>query len=193
VLRGSSARVCSQLATLLSHCPCRRAMRARAAGVSLLPGKSSRRGRMSLWPARNPAAPSIDNKPARAAFRASSVGVLRCVEGALRGVTSCGGRIQTAEIHLRIRTRESGPGQRKSWIQLHRPFVKADNLLVIVWRGHARVKSQPAKIGVVSLRIVCRLSARACCSLQSAWLCNASAIALATSLSTPKMSTSLRS
>src|SRR5437899_2886899 len=37
--------------------------------------KAPGRGRTSLWRARNPAAPSIDNKPVRAGFRASSVGV----------------------------------------------------------------------------------------------------------------------
>src|ERR1700694_422043 len=44
-------------------------------GFRCCPAKVSRRGRMSLWQARNPAAPSIDSKPARAGFRASSAGV----------------------------------------------------------------------------------------------------------------------
>src|SRR5512132_4421362 len=41
------------------------------------------RGQTSLWQIRNPAAPSIDNKPVRAGFRASSVGVFaRCLRPA---------------------------------------------------------------------------------------------------------------
>src|SRR5437870_2579768 len=44
-------------------------------GLRCCPAKARGRGRTSLWQARNPAAPSIDNKPVRAGFRASSVGV----------------------------------------------------------------------------------------------------------------------
>src|SRR5438046_3730841 len=47
------------------------------------PAQVPERGRTSLWQVRNPAAPSIDNKPVRAGFRASSVGVFaRCLRPA---------------------------------------------------------------------------------------------------------------
>src|SRR5439155_9613412 len=47
------------------------------------PAQVPERGRTSLWQVRNPAAPSIDNKPARAGFRASSAGVFaRCLRPA---------------------------------------------------------------------------------------------------------------
>src|SRR6266705_1297433 len=49
-------------------------------GHRCYPAKAPGRGRTSLWQARNPAAASIDNKPVRAGFRASSVGVFaRCL------------------------------------------------------------------------------------------------------------------
>src|ERR1700736_1269 len=52
-------------------------------GLRCCPAKVPGRGRMSLCQARNPAAPSIDNKPARAGFRASSVGgFARCLRPA---------------------------------------------------------------------------------------------------------------
>ena len=41
---------------------------------------------------------------------------------------------------------------------MHRPLIRADDLLKIVWRGGARSKSQPTEEGVVSLGIVCRLN-----------------------------------
>src|SRR5262249_6750819 len=64
-----------------------------------------------------------------------------------------------AEIHVSVRTRESGPSKRKSWVELHRPLVKAHGLLKIVCSGRsARFKSQPTEIRVVSLWIVCRLN-----------------------------------
>src|SRR5205807_10063813 len=43
-------------------------------GLRCCPAKARGRGRTSLWQARNPAAPSIDSKPAQATFRANSVG-----------------------------------------------------------------------------------------------------------------------
>src|SRR5437899_9307468 len=49
-------------------------------GHRCCPAKAPGRGRTSLWQVRNPAAPSIDNKPVRAGFRASLVGVFaRCL------------------------------------------------------------------------------------------------------------------
>src|ERR1700737_2485056 len=52
-------------------------------GFRCCPAKVPGRDRMSLWQARNLVAPSIDNKPARARFRASSVGVFaRCLRPA---------------------------------------------------------------------------------------------------------------
>src|ERR1700736_6139202 len=52
-------------------------------GHRCCPAQGPGRGRTSLWQARNPAAPSIDNKPARAGFRASSAGVFaRCLRPA---------------------------------------------------------------------------------------------------------------
>src|SRR5262249_423970 len=58
-----------------------------------------------------------------------------------------------------VRARESGPRWRKSWVELHRPPVKAHDLLKSVWRGRsARFKSQAPEIRVVSLCIVCRLN-----------------------------------
>src|SRR5258708_8801103 len=52
-------------------------------GHRCCPAKAPERGRTSLWQARSPAAPSIDNKPVRAGGRASSVGVFaRCLRPA---------------------------------------------------------------------------------------------------------------
>src|SRR5262249_27920124 len=44
-------------------------------GFRCCSAKALGHGRTSLWQARNPAAPNIGNKPARAGFQASSVGV----------------------------------------------------------------------------------------------------------------------
>src|SRR5215472_651092 len=55
---------------------------------------------------------------------------------------------------MSVRTRESGPSERKSWVELHRPLVKTQGLLEIPWRGHARFKSQTPEVRVVSLCIV---------------------------------------
>ena len=53
---------------------------------------------------------------------------------------------QMAEAYfVSVRTRESGPGQRKSWVELHRPLIKAHGAFSESSGGRASVRASKAK------------------------------------------------
>ena len=120
----------------------------------------------------------------------------------LQGTFSCiapgGSGVEDAEVKKRMRTRKSRPSKRKLGIKLHRPLIKTHGFQTGIGVAKGEVEAcferQAAQICMVGFRIVCRLNCVSACSSRLVSLaCSDSAIPLAISLSTPKMSVNFRS
>src|SRR5262249_16901529 len=84
---------------------------------------------------------------------------LRIFQSSFGRIPASGGPVATVKVQKRVRSRKSCPSEREIGIEVYRLLIKIDGFpRGIEGEDLACFKSQAAKIGIISIRIVCRFN-----------------------------------